>query len=254
MRAPGCFLLAVVLLCVAGVFTFAVDEGSAWSCAGSVATVENVTTFDDGSVTATSAGLSGWARVSDNDEFRGWFQYRTVGSGGDWRTTNRTEVPTNSCGKGWFEASITGLATNTTYEYRAVAATDNDTARGDVRTFRTEPRGTTATTVPRGSTGATVTQTRTPRRLTRTPTPDPCPNFRGAGALCTRTPTPHEDPGVTPTVGHDYVEKAGPGRNPGVIEWIGGLLPMIVWVAALVVLTPLVLGGLIALDSLNGGE
>lgn len=249
MRVGHWILLVALLLGVLAVPAFGADGGTGDSCAGSVPSVENVTTHGDPDVVGTRVEVSGDVRASDDGELTAWFEYRAVASGGDWRATSRTEVATNSCGHGWFEATLTDLEPHTTYEYRAVAATGNDTDRGPVRTF------TTSATADESTPTVARTPTRTPRRLTRTPTPDPCPYLRGAGGLCTRTPTrtptPHEDPRMTPDAETVDERERPPRRDPGIVAWFAGLLPLLAWVGAVTVVAPLVLGGLLGLDSLR---
>lgn len=212
-------------------------------CRRSAANVTFAETRRIDDVNATGAVLEGEGRVDDFQPTTGWFEYRPVGAT-EWRTTPRGTDEPDACGRVWFQAPLDGLARNSSYEYRVVVSTGDDTARGNVSRFRTGTTGATASETAEG-----VPATSTP---TDTPTPAPCPNFRGVGALCTGTPTPHEGDGVTSGTTGD-VGDVGSERDRGFLEWLGGMLPLVAWVAAVAVLAPLVLGGLVGLDSRRGG-
>jgi hypothetical protein len=214
----------------------------AQACGASVANVTFAETRGVDSVNATGAVLAGEGRVEDVQPTTGWFEYRAVGAT-EWRTTARRTDDPDACGRVWFQAALDGLARNTTYEYRVVVDTGDDTARGNVSRFRT---GTTQATASETAESVPATNT-----STDTPTPDPCPTFRGVGSLCTGTPTPHEGDGVPPATTAD-VDEVGPGPDRGLLAWFGGVLPLVAWVAVVAVLAPLVLGGLVGLDSLRG--
>lgn len=239
------WLLVVVAL--AGTFAVAAIGASTVASADAAAecttperTVKNISTDEDVQFTSGGVEVHGDVRVSDDDEFLGWFEYRAAGSDGGWRTTERTEYPTNACGMGYFEATLTDVAPNTTYEYRAVARAGNDTARGDVRTFTTGPANRTPTDANESTAGTPATDT---------PTSYPCPEYRGVGSLCTGTPTPASDP---PTDGPpDDSGPIDPGTDARTEPWLAGYLPLFAWLAAVVVLAPMVLGGLLGVDSLR---
>jgi hypothetical protein len=201
----------------------------AQTCGGSVANVSFARTEGVERVNATGAILEGMGQVG-LEPATGWFEYRSVGAT-EWRTTERQTDEPDACGRVRFEAPVDGLARNRSYEYRVVVATDDDTARGNVSRFRTASE--------------------TTEGASETPTPDPCPQFRGVGSLCTGTPTPHEGDGVTPATTGD-VGEVGPDRDRGPLGWSAGLVPLLAWVAVVAVLAPLVLGGLVGLDSLRG--
>lgn len=204
------------------------------TCGVTAANVTSVETQGVDRANATGVVLEGKARVDDFQPVTGWFEYRRVGAT-EWRATGRTTDEPNACGGVWFEAPVGGLDRNGTYEFRVVVTTGNDTARGNVTRF--EPRVPTATATPDGdrTTDTPVTQT-----------PDPCPSFRGAAGLCTTTPTP------TPTPAAEDVAVDVPDEEESSDDWLGGLVPVLAWVALVAVLAPLVLGGLVGLDSLRG--
>lgn len=243
MHARQMVLLAAVLL-GAAVPLFVADGGTAESCTAPVQSVENVSTGAASEMAGTDVMVEGRARVGDTYEFTAWFEYRPLGAGDDWRTTDRTAVEVDVCGRGWFETPLTDLSPNTTYEYRAVAAAGNETARGAVRTF----------TINSTANGTTPTTART---ATRTPTLAPCAQYRGGGSsLCTGTPTPTDPPvdGDTdaPNPMDDEVTPPSQRSTGGPDGWLTGMVPLLGWVAAVVVVAPVVLGGLLWVDSLWG--
>lgn len=192
----------------------------------------DVTTGEPLAVNETDADLRGTVAVEGGNasgivrvEYR-----RQSGDGGWERSRPRNFTVTGGDGRprtfGWY---VTGLEPATTYEYRVVAATANGSDAGQVRTF--------------------TTAARSPR--TRTATPPPCPSFRGASALCTGTPTPTPPP--TPVPADDVADDPGPDPVAGSDDWLSGLAPLFAWAAVVVVLAPLVLGGLLWLDALRGG-
>lgn len=193
----------------------------------------NVTTGDVIQLSEGSVSLLG--RVDGIDErttVRVWFEYHRVGSADGWRRTGGR----NLTGPGRFAVNATDLGYGTQYEFRARARVGNETLSGSVREFETDPAVTD---------GGELTPT-----PTSTPSPDPCPEYRGAGSLCTRTPTPATDPGIQV----DSVEEAGPEPERARDDWLSGLVPLLLWAGAVALAAPLLLGGLLWLDSLRGAE
>jgi hypothetical protein len=80
----------------------------------------------------------------------------------------------------------------------------------------------------------TATPTKSP-----TPTEPPCPDYRGVGSMC--EPPPTEPTGTEPAP-----------DEPD--DWMSWLVAVFAWLAAAVVLAPMVLGGLLGVDSLRSGE
>lgn len=236
--------LVAVALSLLAVAAIGVSAGPAAACGPQTAAVEEVETLTDPDVDGTAAAVRGSGRVSDGAEFRGWFEYRRAGVG-DWASTNRTAVPVDTCGEGFFEATLTDLRPDTRYEYRAVVATANETARGPVRTFTT------------GAATENATASRTPRQVTetatRTETSPPCPSFRGAPGLCTTTPTPTP----APPAEVDDPPPDSPDRSGDTADgepYLSGFAPLLAWGLAVVVVGPLVLGGLLWLDRVRQGR
>jgi hypothetical protein len=153
-----------------------------------------------------------------------YFQYRERSStAGEWRSTDLLPV----VGGDRFFRNVTDLEPATTYGYRAVLSTENGTWTGTVRTANTT--GGEATPTPSPVTDVT-----------------PCPSFRGASGLCTGTPTPSA---VDDATDADDPDDAPPSES----GWLDGLAPALAWFALVAILAPLVLGGLVGLDSLRGG-
>lgn len=94
---------------------------------------EEVTTVD-----ATSATLTGAiTELGDHESVDAYFEY---GPNGD-LTATTARVTRSSTGS--FSETVTGLESDTTYEFRAVAtASDGDTDAGSVRTFTTDASNT----------------------------------------------------------------------------------------------------------------
>lgn len=235
----------LVLLCLAGVALVATvpDAGVAdGQVQSSAAAAPNATTEGTKFVNATDAGVRGAVSIEGTGVTgTASVEYRRQSSDGDWARTRPEEFTTGDADRddGTFLWMVTGLQPATTYEYRVRAVTPNGTDRGAVRTFTTE-----------GSAGG-----KTP---TRTRTPGPCPSFRGPGpSLCTRTPTPPtspspDDDGTTTAVLDEVVKPSGePGSDWGLDDWLGGLAPLLAWGAAVVVVAPAVLGGLLWFDSVR---
>lgn len=79
-----------------------------------------------------------------------------------------------------------------------------------------------------------------------------CPPYRGA-ALCEPTPPLTPTPTTETTATSPDDETAESPRDDDPDDWLSGLLPLLAWAGAVVVVAPLVLWGLVGLDSLRGG-
>lgn len=227
--------LAVAALS-AGAGAVAGDGGD--GATGAVA--PNATTLEPQFVTATGAGLAGEVSVAKNGtNWAAWIEFRVRSSDGDWnRTRSRNASVVEADGDRWtFRWNASDLRPATAYEYRTLVATTNGSDTGAVRAFTTD-----------GSVDGPAS--------TPTATPVPCPSYRGAsGFLCTTTPTPTPTPAAE---GHSEVspEDRSPGPSGGGASrgsWVTPLLPHLAWAAAVVV-APLVLGGLLWIDSVRRGR
>jgi hypothetical protein len=229
-------LLVAVVLSGAGAGAVAADGRPTGTPEDARAAAPTATVTTGGAQPQNATTLSLWGRVTNVSETTNatvGFEYRVVSSAGrgNWTRTRGWTRP----GSGYFDLNVTGLQPGATYEYRAVVAVGEELSNGSVQRVTMPGR----------------TETRTP-----TPTPPPCPNFRGAGALCTSTPTPttptDADLGAQPPA--DDPRTRPRARDSSLVAWFGGLLPLLAWVGAIAVLAPLVLGGLIGLDSLRGRD
>lgn len=125
-----------------------------------------------------------------------------------------------------------------------VADTDAAAGWGASLTSTATPANGTAT--PSGDGTATQTANGTANPATETDSPvGTCPQYRGA-VLCDPTPPPTGTPALrTPISRTDDVETIRRGSDGGPDDWFGGVLPLLLWGAAVVVLAPAVLGGLL---------
>jgi hypothetical protein len=234
--------LAVVVFVLAAVGSAAVGGGAGGVAATGTANEHNVTTQTTTQINASTVLVNGTVTVGNHSEtstsvdpsmVTAYVEYRERSSaGGEWQRTGERTAELRVEERGSFGFNVTGLQSGTTYEFRVVAERNGDVVYGDVLSEQ----------VP----------TATP---TRTPTPNPCPTFRGASGLCTTTPTPTYTPRPTP-VAEDpgAVEVGVPDDEESADDWLGGLLPVFAWFALVGILAPLVLGGLVGLDSLRGRE
>ena len=88
-------------------------------------------TVSQSNVTLSSATLSGLSYDNGNsDVIERGFQYGT-------NPDNLTETIQSELGANEFTATLTGLAPNTTYYYRAYATNSDDTGYGEIKSFRT---------------------------------------------------------------------------------------------------------------------
>lgn len=221
--------LAVLWFATVGIGLTSADLGS------DAATVApNATTGDVLVANETGATLTGTV-VLDGNATAGTvrMEYRERTPDGGWQQTppRKFSAANSSRDRQRFGWNVTGLEPDSTYEYRLRVTTSNDTDTGRVRTFETEERG-------------------DGRTQTRTPTLPPCPQYRGAGTLCTSTATPTDPP-----AGGQDADGPTPDAEPASPDdWLAGLLPLLSWAAVLVVVAPAVLGGLLWADWLRSDE
>ncbi|QQR50572.1 hypothetical protein IPF86_01480 [Candidatus Nomurabacteria bacterium] len=94
----------------------------------------SVTTTPASSITQSSAVLNALVLNSSNDSVTGWFEYGTTTSMGKYST--QQVLGTNSTLS--FFNTVTGLSSNTTYYFRAVARANDGTLKyGQILSFRT---------------------------------------------------------------------------------------------------------------------
>jgi len=91
-----------------------------------------ISTLDATNVGPTSARLNGnLTDLGDCSSVYVYFKYRE--SGGSWQSTSQQEMSS----PGTFYKNITGLESNTDYEFKAIVAYDNKTKEGDSKYFTT---------------------------------------------------------------------------------------------------------------------
>lgn len=198
--------------------------GGAVADVGPAATATPPDARSDGTlfVNATAAGV--WANVTTGGDADGtvWVTYRVAGAD-SWERTPPRNVSTRRTSRAslLLLVNVTGLQPATTYEYRVLLATEEGSDAGAVRTFTTAARSTDG--APSGG--------NTAPRPNGSPTP-------------TRTPIPSE------TVG----DRAPQPADASLADWLAGVVPLLAWAAAVGVVAPLVLAGLLWLDSLRAGR
>jgi len=87
-------------------------------------------------VTNNGAGLSAMVNPNGNDT-QAWFQYGTSNTLAGATSTTKQEVGAGTSDVG-FNATLTGLATSTTYYFRAVASNSGGTVYGSILSFTTQ--------------------------------------------------------------------------------------------------------------------